>query len=90
MISAPLHSEQLDNRVYAALAARYHPAVINRKHALLQHDNAPAHTHIAALIKAKIKQLSTGLEFLPHPAYAGSDLAPPSDCHLFRYMAHFL
>ena len=89
--AAALYSEQLDDRVYAALAARRYPAaLINRKHALLQHDNAPA-AHTAALIKAKIKELPPGIEFLPHPAYAGPDLAPPSDdYHLFRSMAHFL
>ena len=38
--AAALYSEQLD-RVYAALASRGYPALINRKHAmLLQHDMA--------------------------------------------------
>ena len=46
--AAALYSEQLDDRVYGALAARRYPAaLINRKHPLLlQH---------AALIKAEIK-----------------------------------
>ena len=46
------YSEQLHDRVYAALAACHHPALLSRKR---QHDNT--HTeHTTALIKAKIKQ----------------------------------
>lgn len=82
-VNAALYTEQLD-RVYAALSARY-PALVNRKRALLQHDNAPAHT--AVRTKEKISELP-GIEVLPHPAYS-PDLAP-SDYHLFRSMAHFL
>ena len=56
--AAALYSEQLDDRVYAALAARRYPAaLINRKHALLQYDNAPTAHTTAALIKAKILEL---------------------------------
>ena len=55
-------NEQLD-RVYTALATRYHVALINGKHAFLQNGNSPA-VHIAALIKAKIGELP-GIEFLP-------------------------
>ena len=78
------------DRVYAsALAARRYPAaLVNRKRWLLQHDNA----HTAALIKANIKDLPPGIEFLPHrPACPGPDLAPPSDdYHMFHSMAYFL
>ena len=56
MNTAAHYSEQLD-RAYAALkASRYPAALINRKHALLQHDNDSS-AHTAALIKAKIKEL---------------------------------
>ena len=57
MNAAALYSEQLFRDVYAALAARRYAAILsNRKHALLQHDNAQA-AHTAVLIKAKIKEL---------------------------------
>lgn len=82
-VNAQLYSEQLQ-RVYDILKARY-PALVNRKRALLQHDNAPA--HIARMTQQKISELD-GMEVLPHPAYS-PDLAP-SDFHLFRSMAHFL
>ena len=61
------------------------PALINRKRALLQHDNAPAHN--SRVVKDKLEEIG-GLEVLPHPTYS-LDLAP-SDFHLFRSMAHFL
>ena len=65
--AAALYSKQFD-RVQAALAPRY-PALINRKYAFLQHDNAPA-VHTAALIKVKIKSLPPELKFflIPHIA----------------------
>ena len=78
----------MDDRFYASLATLY-PALINQKHALLQHDNAPAAHTAAALIKAQIKELP-GIEFLPHPEYSGPDLALPSDYNLFRSMANFI
>ena len=74
VIAAALYSEQLDH-IYAALAARYPAAVINGKHALLQHNNVPK--YIAALTKAIIKELF-GIKFFPHPTYS-LDLDPSSD-----------
>ena len=82
-IDADLYCAQLD-RMYAALRRKY-PALVNRKRALMQQDNAKPHT--ARQTKEKIKELD-GIELLPHPAYS-PDLAP-SDYHLFRSMAHFL
>ena len=82
-VDADLYTQQLD-RVYAVLRDRY-PALINRKHVLLQQDNAPAHR--AKLTQQKIQELE-GIELLPHPAYS-PDLAP-SDYYLFRAIAHFL
>ena len=88
VVNAILYSEHL-YCVCAALAAhRYPGALFNRKHALLQHGTAPAANTAAALIKAKIKELSR-IDFLPHPVYTGLDLAL-SDFHLFCSMAHFL
>ena len=89
VVKVALYSEQLGS-VYTALEARrYSAALINGKHAHLQHDNAPV-AHTAALIKAKMKKL-LAIEFLTHSAYDGPDLAPPfDDYHLFRSMAHFL
>ena len=84
-MNTALYSELLDGRVDAALAARSYPALIDRKDAFLQHDNGPAAHTAAALIKAKILELPSGIKFLPNPAYAGPDLAPPSeDYHLFH------
>ena len=51
---------------------------------LLHQHNAWPHT---ARTMTKIQELE-GIELLPHPAY-NPDLAP-SDCHLFRSIAHFL
>jgi [histone H3]-lysine36 N-dimethyltransferase SETMAR len=82
-VDGKLYSEQLD-RVYEVLRTRY-PELINRKRALLQHDNAPAHK--SKLVQKKLADLE-GLDVLPHPAYS-PDLAP-SDFYLFRSMAHFL
>ena len=89
-MNTTLYSEQLDSRVYATLAARHHPALTTQKHVvLLQHDNGPPGHTAAALIKAKIKELSPGIEFLPHSAYS-FDLAAPSDYHLFCTIAEIL
>lgn len=82
-VDGNLYAAQLQ-RVYEALSTRY-PALVNRGRAILQHDNAPAHT--SRTVKQKIMELQ-GIEVLPHPAYS-PDLAP-SDYHLFRSMAHFL
>jgi histone-lysine N-methyltransferase SETMAR len=82
-VNAELYTQQLDC-VYEVLKSRY-PALVNRRCALLQHDNAPAHR--ARLTKAKIQELE-GVELLPHPAYS-PDVAP-SDYGLFRSMATFL
>ena len=44
-MNAVLYNEQLDDHFYLALAGRRYPALINQKHRVLQHDNAPeAHT----------------------------------------------
>jgi histone-lysine N-methyltransferase SETMAR len=82
-MDANLYAEQLQ-RVHQVLCSRY-PAMVNRKRALLQHDNAPVHT--SRRVQQKIQELE-GIELLPHPAYS-PDLAP-SDFHLFRSLAHFL
>ena len=47
-MNAALYSERLDDNEYAVLAARY-AALINWKHGLLLHDNAPA-ANTAAVI----------------------------------------
>lgn len=82
-INAEFYSQQLD-RMYKALAQKC-PALVNRRRALLQQDNAPAHT--ANTTRQKIQELE-GIELMPHPAYS-PDLAP-SDYHMFNSMAHFL
>lgn len=82
-IDGNLYAEQLQ-RVHDALSTRY-PAILNRGRALLQHDNAPAHT--SRIVKRKIQELE-GIEVIPHPAYS-PDLAP-SDYHMFRSLSHFL
>lgn len=82
-ITAQFYVEQLQ-RMYEILAAKY-PALINRKRALLQQDNA--RPHVACQTKNKIRELE-GIEVIPHPAYS-PDLAP-SDYYLFRSMAHYL
>ena len=66
--------------VFVALAAHY-PALINQKHAHLQHDSAMV-THTAALIKAKIKALPE-IVFIPDPA-------PPLYNNMFRSLTHFV
>lgn len=82
-ISAELYCQQLE-RVYEKLKQKY-PALINRKRALMQQDNAKPHT--ARKTKDKFEELD-GVEVLPHPAYS-PDCAP-SDYGLFRSMQHFL
>lgn len=81
-VNAELYTEQLD-RVYDILKTRY-PNLINRKRALLQHDNAPAHR--ARLTTDKIQKMD-GVQLLPHPPYS-PDIAP-SDYGLFRSMVAF-
>ena len=61
-----LYSEQLDDRVYTAVAAR-NPDLLNGKHALRQHDNTPP-AHTAPHIKAKVKELPT-IPFFTQPAF---------------------
>jgi len=51
---------------------------------ILQHDND--RPHVAQPVKTYLETLKWGA--LPHPPYS-SDIAP-SDCHLFRLMAHGL
>ena len=82
-VDSNLYVEQLD-RVYEVLKIRY-PALVNRKRAILQHDNATAHR--SRLTQMKIAEME-GVEILPHPAHS-PDIAP-SDYGLFRSMAHFL
>jgi histone-lysine N-methyltransferase SETMAR len=82
-INAELYCQQLD-RVYDKLKEKY-PALINRKRALFQQDNAKPHA--AKKTKGKFEELS-GIEVLPHPAYSPD--AAPSDYGLFRSMEHFL
>jgi len=55
----------------------------NERHdkVILQHDNA--RPHVAKVVKTYLKW-----EILPHPPYS-PDVAP-SDCYLFRSMAHGL
>ena len=75
--AAALYSEQLDDRVYATLAARrYSAALINRKHAmLLQMTMLRRHWSTAALIKAQIKALP---------------LPPQQELHFFFLIQHML
>ena len=82
-INAELYCQQLD-RVYDKLKEKY-PALINRKRALMQQDNAKPHT--AKKTKDKFKELE-GVEVLPHPGYS-PDCAP-SDYGLFRSLQHSL
>jgi histone-lysine N-methyltransferase SETMAR len=82
-INAELYCQQLE-RVYDKLKEKY-PALVNRKRALMQQDNAKPHT--AKKTKDKFEELD-GVELLPHPAYS-PDCAP-SDYGLFRSMQHFL
>lgn len=81
-IDAVLYCEQVE-RVYDKLKEKY-PALIRRKCALLQQDNAKPHT--AKKTKEKFEELD-GVEILPHPPFS-PDLAP-SDYGLFRSMQHF-
>lgn len=82
-IDGNLYAEQIQLD-HDALSIRY-TGLLNRGRAILQHDNAPAHT--SRTVKRKIQELH-GIEVLPHPAYS-PDLAP-SDYHLFRSLSHFL
>jgi histone-lysine N-methyltransferase SETMAR len=82
-INAEIYSQQLE-KIYMVLLEKY-PALVNRKHVLLQQDNARPHTAKKTL--QKIEELD-GIELLPHPAFS-PDLEP-SDYYLFRSMAQFL
>src|SRR4051812_47905942 len=82
-INAELYCQQLD-RVYDKLKEKY-PALVNRKRALFQQDNAKPHT--AKKTKEKSEELD-GIEVLPYPAYSPD--AASSDYDLFRSMEHFL
>ena len=70
-INAELYCQQLD-RVYEKLKEKY-PALINRKRALLQQDNAKPHT--AKKTTGRFQELD-GVEILPHPAYSPDWLNP--------------
>ena len=82
-VDADLYSQQLE-RVHDILRWRY-PALVNRNRVLLQLDSARPHT--ARTTMTKIQELG-GIELLSNPVYS-PDFAP-SNCHLFRSMAHFL
>jgi histone-lysine N-methyltransferase SETMAR len=60
------------------------PSVVNRKGAILLHDNA--RPHIGKVTQKKLSDL--GIEVLPHPPYS-PDLSP-TDYHLFRHLDNFL
>lgn len=60
------------------------PVLVNRKGAILLHDNA--RSHVARLSLQKLNQL--GYETLPHPAYS-PDLSP-TDYHFFKHLQNFL
>lgn len=62
-ISAELYCQQLE-QVYEKLKQKY-PALINRKRALMQQENAKPHT--SRKTKDKFEELD-GVEVLPHPA----------------------
>ncbi|GFY56452.1 histone-lysine N-methyltransferase SETMAR [Trichonephila inaurata madagascariensis] len=75
-VTADLYSQQLE-RVQQALHQK-EPALVNRKGALLLHDNA--RPHVERVARNTIQRL--GWETLCHPPYS-TDLAP-SDYHLFH------
>ena len=81
-ITAKLYSQQLSPLKAALVETR--PVLINRKGALLLHDNA--RPHVAKITAGKISELNC--EVLPHPPYS-PDLAP-SDYHLFRSLQNYL
>ena len=81
-ITAELFSQQSD-RLQAALVKK-RPVLINRKGALLLHDNA--RPHVAKITAGRISELNW--EVLPHPPYS-PDLAP-SDYLLFRSFQNYL
>jgi hypothetical protein len=64
-ISAEVYSQQLE-KMYTVLLEKY-PALVNRKHTLLQQDNARPHTAKKTL--QKIEELEA-IELLPHPAFS--------------------
>jgi histone-lysine N-methyltransferase SETMAR len=82
-INVKVYSQQLE-KMYTVLLEQY-PALVNRKHVLLQQDNT--YPHMAKKTLQKIKELE-GVELLPHPAFS-PDLEP-SDYYVFRSMAQFL
>lgn len=81
-VTADLYCQQLE-RLNQALIVK-HPALVNRKGVILQHDNARPHS--AKQTQQKIRDL--GWELLPHPPYS-PDISPSDYC-LFRSMQHFL
>jgi histone-lysine N-methyltransferase SETMAR len=83
MINVEVYSQQLE-KMYTVLLKNY-PALVNRKHVLLQQDNARPQTAKKTL--QKIEELE-GIELLPHPTFS-PDLEP-SDYYLFCSMAQFL
>jgi hypothetical protein len=83
MINMEVYSQQLE-KMYAVLLEKY-PVLVNRKHVLLQQDNARPHT--AKKILLKIEELEA-IEQLRHPAFSPDP--EPSDYYLFRSMAQFL
>ena len=71
-------------RVYEKLEKKS-PALVRRKRALFQQDNAKPHT--AKKTKEKFDELEE-IEILPLPTY--NPVAAPSDYGLFRPMEHLL
>lgn len=81
-ITAELYCKQIEE-MHLKLQ-EHHPALVNRKRAILLHDNA--RPHVAKLTLQKLNEL--GYEILQHPAYS-PDLSP-SDYHFFKHLDHFL
>lgn len=81
-ITAVLYCSQIDD-MHKKLCMK-HPALTNRKHPILLHDNA--RPHISKLTVQKLIELK--YEILPHPPYS-PDLSP-TDYYLFKNLDKFL
>lgn len=81
-VTAELYCRQLDH-CHEKLKQK-HPALVNRNHPLLLHDNA--RPHVAKLTLQKLQELN--YETLPHPPYS-PDISP-TDYHLFLSLDNFL
>lgn len=60
------------------------PALVNRKHPILLHDNA--RPHVSQITLQKLRELE--YETLPHPPYS-PDLSP-TDYHFFKHLDNFI